>query len=217
MTPNRDQRLMSEDAESRHHMGQRTTLWIVLAINLALTAGFAIAGFLGDSSSLLANALDNASDSMVFVLSLIALRHGLKWKIGAARVSGYLLLIFAAGLLVDVLRRFIEGSTPLGPSILVMGAIGAVANALCFWMLHRLRHKDVNLRAATTFSFNDFASNGGVFVAGALVMWTGSNWPDLLVGLAVAALAIKGGIEILRDAGEEAATSDQQSIGAAND
>lgn len=199
------------------HLGQRSTLWTVLAINLALTAGFAIAGFLGDSSSLLANALDNASDSMVFVLSLMALRHGMKWKIGAARVSGYLLLIFAAGLSVDVLRRFIEGSAPLGPSIITMGLIGAVANALCFWLLHRLRHKDVNLRAATTFSFNDFASNGGVFVAGALVMWTGSNWPDLLVGLAVVIVSIKGGIDILRDAGKEAATTDRQSIGAADD
>lgn len=195
---------MSEQRFDWSHLGQRSTLWLVLAINLALTGGFAIAGFLGDSSSLLANALDNASDSVVFVLSLIALKHGMKWKIAAARLSGYLLLLFAAGLLIDALRRFIEGSAPLAPSIMAMGVIGTVANALCFWLLHRLRHKDVNLRAATTFSFNDFASNGGVFVAGALVLWTGSNWPDLLVGVAVAALAIKGGIEILRDAHEEA-------------
>ncbi|MES2902726.1 MAG: cation transporter [Pseudomonadota bacterium] len=199
------------------HLSQRKTLWVVLAINLALTAGFAVAGVIGDSSSLLANALDNASDSMVFMLSLIALSHGLRWKIGAARVSGYLLLLFAAGILVDALRRFIDGSAPLGLSIMVMGIIGAVANALCFWLLHRLRHKDVNLRAATTFSFNDFASNGGLFVAGALVLWTGSNWPDLLVGVAVAALAIKGGAEILRDANEEAAGGNEESAGAAND
>lgn len=189
----------------------------MLAINLALTAGFAIGGVLGDSSSLLANALDNAADSVVFVLSLMALKHGRNWKIGAPRVSGYLLLIFAAGLLVDAVRRFIEGSAPLGPSIMVMGVIGAVANALCFWLLHRLRHKDVNLRAATTFSFNDFASNGGVFVASAVVLWTGSNWPDLLVGVAVAALAIKGGIDILRDAQGEAAAGYEKSTGAAND
>lgn len=48
----------------------------------------------------------------------------LAWKIGAARVSGYLLFIFAAGLLVDALRRFIDGSAPLGPSIMVLGVIG---------------------------------------------------------------------------------------------
>lgn len=208
---------MSKHGLDLGDLSQRRTLWIVLAINVALTLGFAIAGVIGDSSSLLANALDNASDSMVFVLSLIALKHGLGWKIGAARVSGYMLLLFAAGILVDALRRFIDGSAPLGPSIMLMGIIGAVANALCFWLLHRLRHKNVNLRAATTFSFNDFASNGGLFIAGGLVLWTGSNWPDLLVGVAVAALAIKGGVEILRDANDEAAGSNEVPAGALND
>ncbi|OYX92699.1 MAG: RND transporter, partial [Novosphingobium sp. 35-62-5] len=40
----------------------------------------------------------------------------------------------------------------------------------------------------------------GILIAGALVIWLGTNWPDLLVGFATAAIAIKGGIEILRDA-----------------
>ena len=61
-----------------------------------------------------------------------------------------------------------------------------------------------NLRAATTFSFNDFISNGGILVAGLLVWWLGSNWPDLLVGFLTAIIAIKGGVEILRDARKEA-------------
>ena len=65
----------------------------------------------------------------------------------------------------------------------------------------------MNLRAATTFSFNDFISNGGILIAGALVLWRGTNWPDLLVGLATALIAIKGGIEILRDARAETKTN----------
>lgn len=184
----------------------RRTLWIVLALNLVLTAGFAVAGIIGDSSALLANALDSASDSLVFAISLAALGRSGAWKRGAARVSGITLLLFAAGIIADAVRRYFMGSEPLGPTIMIMGAIGAAMNALCLWLLVRLRHKDVNLRAATTFSFNDFASNGGIFVAGGLVMWTGANWPDLLVGAAVAAIAVKGGIDILRDAHADAKT-----------
>ena len=59
------------------------------------------------------------------------------------------------------------------------------------------------MRAATTFSYNDFISNGGILIAGALVWWLNANWPDLLVGLATAFIAIKGGVEILKDARSE--------------
>jgi Co/Zn/Cd efflux system component len=59
-------------------------------------------------------------------------------------------------------------------------------------------------RSAARPSFNDFISNGGILVAGVLVWWLGTNWPDLLVGFLTAVIAIKGGIEILRDARCEA-------------
>ena len=58
----------------------------------------------------------------------------------------------------------------------------------------------MNLRAATTFSFNDFASNGGIVVAGIAIILTGSNWPDLIAGAAVACIAVYGAVDILRDA-----------------
>ena len=66
------------------------------------------------------------------------------------------------------------------------------------------------MKAAETFSFNDFASNGGILIAGGLVLWLDQSWPDLVVGLIVAGIAVKGGVDILRDsraetrAGEEA-------------
>ena len=189
------------------HLGRKdtgTTLWIVLVLNAALTFGFAIGGVVADSSALLANALDSASDTFVFALSLLAVSRSGGWKRGAARVAGATLLVFAAGIVADAGRRYLGGSEPLGPTIMVLGIIGAVVNALCLWLLWRLKRKDVNLRAATTFSFNDFASNGGIFVAGGLVMWTGSNWPDLVVGVGVAVVAIIGGIHILKDAHCEA-------------
>jgi Co/Zn/Cd efflux system component len=53
------------------------------------------------------------------------------------------------------------------------------------------------MRAAETFSFNDFASNGGILIAGGLVMWLRQPWPDLVVGAIVALIAAKGGLEIL--------------------
>ena len=88
--------------------------------------------------------------------------------------------------------------------MMIMSAVAAVVNYACLKLLQRIQDPDVNLRAATTFSYNDFISNGGILIAGVLVWWLGTNWPDLLVGFATALIAIKGGIEILRDARQEA-------------
>lgn len=121
-------------------------------------------------------------------------------KRGAARFSGIMLLVFAGGVIADAIRRFLEGSEPGGIMMMAMAAVAAVVNLVCLRLLQNMQAKDVNLRAATTFSFNDFISNGGIILAGAIVMLTGANWPDLLVGIAVAGIALYGGIDILRDA-----------------
>ncbi|MEZ5710998.1 MAG: cation transporter [Erythrobacter sp.] len=179
---------------------KRRTLWIVLWLNVAIAVGFFVVAYFADSNALLANGLDNSSDAFVYALSLLALTRSQSWKRGAARFSGIMLLIFAGGVIADAVRRFIEGSEPGGLMMIAMAAIAAVVNLICLRMLQKLQQKDVNLRAATTFSFNDFISNGGIIVAGIIVMLTGANWPDLVVGIAVAGIALYGGIDILRDA-----------------
>jgi cation diffusion facilitator family transporter len=180
--------------------GKRRTLWIVLSLNVAIAVGFLATGYIGNSNALIANGLDNSSDAIVYGLSLLALTRSRTWKRGAARFSGIMLLIFAAGVVLDAIRRYFEGSEPVGEMMMIMAVVAAVVNLLSLYLLKKLQHKDVNLRAATTFSINDFVANGGVILAGIVVIWTGSNLPDLLVGIAVACIALYGGIDILRDA-----------------
>lgn len=182
---------------------QRRTLWTVLVLNVAIAAGFFATGVLGDSSALIANGLDNTSDSLVYAISLFAMSRSDVWKRATANVSGGLLLIFAVGIILDAIRRYYTGSEPLGPLMISMALLAAVVNGVCIWLLARIQNPDVNVRAANTFSLNDFVSNGGILVAGGLVLWLGSNWPDLVVGIGVAGIAIWGGIEILRDAHRE--------------
>jgi cobalt-zinc-cadmium efflux system protein len=179
---------------------KRRTLWIVLWLNVAIAIGFFAVGYFADSNALLANGLDNSSDAIVYALSLLALTRSRTWKRGAARFSGFMLLVFAGGVIADAIRRFVEGSDPGGLMMIAMAAVAAVVNLISLRLLQKMKEKDVNLRAATTFSFNDFISNGGIIIAGVVVMLTGANWPDLVVGIAVASIAIYGGIDILRDA-----------------
>ena len=192
---------MSKLASADHQ--QRRTLLMVLILNALLFVGLGIGGIMADSSALLANAVDNASDSVVYLISLVAIGRAASWKRGAARLSGILLLMFAAGVLIDVGRRWWFGTEPVGWTMMGMALVAAIVNLICLVLLRRDTSDDVNMEAAETFSLNDFASNGGILVAGGLVMWLDQAWPDLVVGMLVAAIAVKGGIEILRSASDE--------------
>lgn len=179
---------------------QRRVLLIVLALNFFLVVALLITGVLADSSGLIANAADNASDVVVYAISLLAVGRAMRWKRIAAIFSGVMLLLFGGGVLLDTARRFLTGSEPIGLTMMAMAVIAAVINLICLKLLTGLKEKDVNLHAAETFSANDFISNGGILVAGVLVAWLGQSWPDLLVGLGVVAVAAKGGFDILREA-----------------
>ncbi len=186
---------------------QKRTLLIVFALNLLLFITLGTAGLVADSSALIANAVDNLSDTIVYAISVLAVGGSGKLKRSAARLSGIMLVIFAIGVLFDALRRPFFGPEPGGVTMMAMATFAAVVNLICLRLLKPLKTDDVNLRAAQTFSVNDFFSNGGILIAGALVMWTGSWIPDVVVGLVVAAVAVFGGLEILRDAKRESEPS----------
>ena len=179
---------------------QRRTLLYVLLLNLVLSGSLAIGGYLADSSALVANAVDNASDAAVYLLSFIAVGRSERWRIAAATTSGVLLMLLAAGVVVDVIRRFSTGAEPIGGAMIAMAIVALAINAWCLRLLASVRKDNVNLRAAWTFSINDLLSNFGIIAGGLLVWWLGRTWPDLVVGAAVAAMAGYGGIEILKDA-----------------
>jgi Co/Zn/Cd efflux system component len=195
---------------SHHGEGlQRRTLLIVLVLNALLFVMLGLGGLFAESSALLANAADNGSDAIVYLISFLAVGRAMAWKRGAARLSGIMLLIFAAGVLIDVGRRWIVGTEPVGWTMMGLAVIAAVVNLICLMLIRRQGSDDVNMRAAETFSFNDFASNGGILVAGGLVMALNQAWPDLVVGLIVAAIAVKGGLDILKDARESQPASQE--------
>jgi len=195
------------ELSARDH-AQRRTLLVVLILNALLFVGLGVGGLLADSSALIANAADNASDSVVYLLSFLAVGRGLLWKRRAARLSGILLLVFAGAVILDVGRRWLFGAEPFGTTMMAMALVAAAINLLCLMLIRRAQSDDVNMRAAETFSFNDFASNGGILVAGGLVMWLDQAWPDLVVGVIVAIIAVKGGLEILGDARKTDGASD---------
>ena len=178
--------------------GEQRALGVALLLNVGLSLSLAVAGVLADSSALISSALDNTSDALVFGISYLAVNRGASWKAAAAQLSGGTLLVLCGLVLADVVRRSITGTEPISSVIIAMTIVSAAVNLACLKLLQG-RRDDVNLRAAWTFSMNDFAANVAVLVAGVLVAFLGRSWPDLLVGVVIAAIAAKGGVDILLD------------------
>ena len=170
----------------------------LLAINAVMFVVELVAGWSAESTGLIADSLDMLADAVVYGLALYAVGRAAHVKVRAAHLSGLLQGALAVGVMVDVVRRFATGSAPEPPTMISVSTLALAANVSCLLLLARHREGGAHMRASWIFSTNDVLANLGVMAAGALVAWTGSHVPDLVVGTAVAALVLFGAFRIFR-------------------
>ncbi|MEH6669665.1 cation transporter [Halopseudomonas sp.] len=173
------------------------TLRWLLGINAVLFAVEMTAGLIAQSTGLIAESLDNFADAAVYGLALYAVGHSVKMQVRAAHLAGVLQLILAVGVLAEVVRRFVFGSEP--ESLVMMGIafIALIANTTCLLLISKHREGGAHMKASWIFSANDVVINLGVITAGALVAWTGSNYPDLIIGSIAGIIVLNGARRIL--------------------
>ena len=177
---------------------EASTLRVLLAINAALFAVEIVAGWLAQSTGLLADSLDMLADAAVYGLALYAVGRPAALKLRAAHVSGWLQLALAFGAFAEVARRAAFGSEPQPGAMIGVSLVALAANVTCLVLVHRHRHRGAHMEASFIFSANDVLANLGVILAGALVAGTGSPAPDLVIGAAIAGLVLRGALRILR-------------------
>ncbi len=190
-----------ELAELRDRQGR--VLKIVLGVNLSMFFAEFGAGVVASSTALLADSLDMLGDALVYGFSLYVLHRSRIWRARAALTKGVVMAVLGVGVLVEAGIRFQSGVTPVVPLMVLAGGLALVANSYCFALLWRHRSDDINLRSTWLCSRNDLIANSGVLMAAGLVAWSGSLWPDLLVGLLLAALFLRTAASVLREALEE--------------
>lgn len=179
---------------------QSHVLWILLAINAAMFVIEFTTGWLAESTGLIADSLDMLADASVYAISLYAVGKSLRTKSNAALISGVYQITLALGVFADVVRRIVMGSEPVSLLMMSVGALALVANTICLVLISRHRHGEVHMRASWIFSTNDVLANLGVILAGGLVLLTASRIPDLVIGLMISLLVLRGGIRIVREA-----------------
>ena len=182
---------------------ERKTLWLVLGINALMFVVELSLGLWAQSTGLIADSLDMLADASVYGIGLYAVGKSAGLKIKSARVSGIVQIALALWVLLEVLHKAWFGSEPMSALMMAVGLLALVANWICLTQIAKHQDDGVHMRASYIFSKNDVIANLGVIIAGVLVWLTDSRYPDLVIGLIIALVVLRGGMHILREAKQE--------------
>lgn len=176
---------------------QAKVLKILLAINAVLFVIEFISGIIAASTGLIADSLDMFADATVYGIALYAVGKAAKYQVRAAHFAGWIQLLLAVIVIVDVVRRFMFGSEPESNLMIIIGFFALVANVTCLYLISGHKDGGAHMKASWIFSANDVIVNMGVILAGVLVAWTGSAYPDLIIGIIVSLFVLNGARKIL--------------------
>ena len=197
-----DKFIGSEEAEvpvMENETKQKNILWWVLGINFGFFLVEMITGWISSSMGLIADSLDMLADSIVYALSLFAVGGAVSRKKKVAKFSGYFQMLLATLGFTEVLRRFFMSSeTPLFQWMIIISSLALAGNLISLWLINKAKSNEVHMQASAIFTSNDIIVNGGVILAGVLVYFLGSKWPDLIIGGIVFTFVMRGAIKILK-------------------
>ena len=183
----------------------RRTVRLVALLNLAyFGVEFSVARAIG-SVSLFADSIDFLEDASVNLLVLLALGWSLRWRVRTAMVLAVLIVVPGITTLWTAWQKILE---PIAPSPIPLSLAGAgafVVNLICAILLSRQQHHGGSLtKAAFLSARNDVLANVAIVAAGLVTAFAWRTaWPDVLVGLGIAALNFGAAKEVYEAAREE--------------
>ena len=182
---------------------QKSVLYWLLAINTSMFMVEITLGWYAESTALIADSMDMFADAVVYGIGLYVVGRTALAKANAALVSGYFQAILGFLILFDITRRLIQGSEPLSEFMMLVGLVALIANVICLLLIHKHKDGEVHMRASWIFSANDVIANLGVIISGVLVWWLDNRWPDIIIGIVIAVVILRGSLLILIDARNE--------------
>lgn len=189
---------------SSHALSLRRTVCLVALLNLAYFGiEFAVALAIG-SVSLFADSVDFLEDTSVNFLILLALGWSARPRAKLGMALAGILLIPGLATLWTAWQKFMTPIPPQ-PLALTLTGLGALAvNLSCALMLARYRRHGGSLtKAAFLSARNDTLANVAIIAAGLVTAYSLSAWPDLIIGLGIAAMNADAAREVWQAARDE--------------
>jgi Co/Zn/Cd efflux system component len=186
--------------------GLRRVVLIVALLNLGyFCVEVGVALRIG-SVALFADSVDFLEDASVNLLIFVALDWSARRRAVVGKAMAVILLVPAAAFVWTAWQKLLN---PLPPDALVLGLTGLGAlgvNLTAAWLLAAYRSAKGSLtKAAFLSARNDAVANVAIIGAGLVtsILWH-SAWPDLIVGLLIAAMNADAAREVWEAAEGEA-------------
>jgi cobalt-zinc-cadmium efflux system protein len=189
--------------------------WLSLALAL-ITAFMAVevaVGLLAHSLALLSDAAHMLTDAAAIALAIIAMRlaerpprggftYGLKRaEILSAQANGLTLLLLAAWLAYEAVRRLVTPPSVSGWPVLITALAGIVVNLAATWVLSRANRTSLNIEGAYQHILTDLFAFVATAVAGVILLTTGFARADGIASLVVVALMVHAGVRLVGESG----------------
>ena len=191
----------------------RGKLTIALALILAFMAAEVATGIVANSLALLSDAAHMLTDAAAIGFSLVAIRlaarpaegemtFGLKRvEILSAQGNGITLLVLAAIIAVEAVRRLVSPPEVDGGLILAVALAGIVVNLAATATLARANRQSLNVEGSFQHLLTDLFAFVGTAIAAAVILATGFDQADAIASLLIAGLMLRSAYGLLRDSG----------------
>lgn len=179
---------------------ERHVVRVALILNALMCMIGLGAAYYAQSTGILADAIDMGADASGYALALVAIGRSGHFRVFAARWTGGVLLVLAIGIVAEAARRWVMGSEPFGPVMVIYSVISFCINLYVLRTLSKIREGGVHLNASYICTRLDVLANIAVFFSGGIVWLTGTRWVDLLAGIAISILVIIEAREIFEGA-----------------
>ena len=176
----------------------RKVLITAFIINLVMITADLAYGLMMNSASLLSDAANNAGDVFILGSSILVLSSTTAVKNRLALLKGIIMIAFGLWAFYYVYLGIIGMSQLTGGIISFVGVISLIGNTSVALTMYKHQHKDINFMSAFICCRNDAFASAGIILAGLLVMFTKTSWPDILIGTVIAIIVCLGGIKIIR-------------------
>jgi cobalt-zinc-cadmium efflux system protein len=217
---------------ARHATANRAPLATALGLIVSLMAVEIAVGILAHSLALLSDAGHMLTDAGALSFSLLALSLAARPAAGAmtfgfrraeilsAQANGVTLLILAAFIVYEAVRRLFQPLHVHGVPMLVVAIAGVLVNLTAIWVLSRADRRSLNVEGSFQHVLTDLYGFIGTAVAAVVILASGFQRADPIVSLLIAGLMIRSGAGLVRASGRvflEAAPEglDPQAIGEA--